>query len=53
MRENKRVRNVVLCRRESYVNQLDELDSWIAVLFGAAVGLSFFALPYLVAIILI
>ncbi len=53
MRENKRVRNVVLCRRESYVNQLDELDSWVAVLFGAAGSLMFFTLPYLVSVILI
>ena len=53
MRENKRVRNVVLCHREPCINQLDELDSWIAVLFGAAGSLIFFALPYLVAVILI
>ena len=53
MRENRRVRNVVLCDREPCINQLDELDSIIAILFGAIGSLVFFSLPYLVAIIVI
>ena len=53
MRENKRVRNVLLCKEKPSINQLDELDSWIAVLFGVAGSLMFFAVPYIMAVILI